>query len=171
MRRNLWILVAAAFLFSAGVLAAGEKAGEEKTAAAKMPAHAMYVPADIKWTDAPPILPPGAKAAVLEGDPSKPGYFAMRLRVPDGYKIMPHWHPNVERVTVISGTLNLGMGDTFDQSKGHAMPAGTYATMQPEVHHFAWMTGETEIQITTLGPWKVVYINPDDDPSKAAAKK
>jgi hypothetical protein len=34
------------------------------------------------------------------------------------------------------------------------------------VHHFAWTTGETEIQITTLGPWKLVYVNPKDDPSK-----
>ena len=108
--------------------------------------------------------------AVLEGDPSKPGYFAMRLKTPDGYKIMPHWHPNVERITVISGTLNMGLGDTFDESKGHAMTAGTYGTMQPKARHYAWTTGDTELQITTLGPWKLVYVNPADDPSKSAKK-
>jgi Domain of unknown function (DUF4437) len=162
MKRTLWILAFSALICSAGILAADEK----KTATAKMPDHTMFAPADIQWTDAPSVLPAGAKAAVLDGDPSKPGYFAMRLKVPDGYKIMPHWHPNVERITVISGTLNMGLGDTFDESKGHAMSAGTYGAIQPKVHHFAWTTGETEIQITTLGPWKLVYVNPKDDPSK-----
>lgn len=145
-------------------------AGEKPMAASKLPGHQVYAPADIQWKDAPPILPAGAKAAVLDGDPGKPGYFAMRLKMPDGYKIMPHWHPNVERVTVVSGTLNLGFGDTFDQSKGHAMTVGTYGMMQPNVHHFAWATGETEIQITTIGPWKLVYVNPNDDPSRMAKK-
>jgi hypothetical protein len=162
MKRTLWILAFLGFICSASVLTADEK----KTATAKMPDHTMFAPADIQWTDAPSVLPAGAKAAVLDGDPSKPGYFAMRLKVPDGYKIMPHWHPNVERITVISGTLNMGLGDTFDESKGHAMSAGTYGAIQPKVHHFAWTTGETEIQITTLGPWKLVYVNPKDDPSK-----
>jgi hypothetical protein len=151
------VLVLASFAFAADA--------KKKTMAAA-PAHATYAPADIKWMDAPAVLPAGAKAAVLEGDPSKPGYFAMRLSAPDGYKIPPHWHPNVERVTVISGTLHIGMGDTFDESKGQAMPAGTYATMQPKVHHFAWTEGDTVIQLTTLGPWKLVYVNPKDDPSK-----
>ena len=161
MRKKFALLSTLALVVSTLAFAADQK----KTAAAA-PAHTMYAPADIKWTDAPPILPAGAKAAVLEGDPSKGGYFAMRLKVPDGYKIMPHWHPNVERVTVISGTAYIGEGDKFDESKGHEMPAGTYSTMRPHMHHFAWTKGETELQITTLGPWKLVYVDPKDDPSK-----
>jgi hypothetical protein len=167
MRKKYLLASLVVLLFgSLGVVAAPEK----KMAAAKAPEHQMYSPAELKWTDAPPVLPAGAKAAVLEGDPAKPGYFAMRLKFPDGYKIMPHWHPNVERITVISGTINLGMGDTFDESKTHAMSAGTYSTMQPKVHHFGWAKGETELQITTIGPWKLVYVNPKDDPSKTAKK-
>ena len=162
MKRSLSILAAVA------LLCAGMAAAHEKKATAKKAAHTMFLPVDIKWTNAPPTLPAGAEMAVLDGDPAKPGYFAMRLRAPDGYKIMPHWHPNVERVTVISGTMYIGMGDTFDESKGHEMPAGTYATMQPKVNHFAWMKGDTEIQLTTMGPWKLVYVNPKDDPSKAS---
>lgn len=161
MTKKVALLSALALLAAITAFAADQK----KTTAAPA-THTMYAPADIQWTDAPAILPSGAKAAVLEGDPAKPGYFAMRLKVPDGYKIMPHWHPNVERVTVISGTLNMGLGDTFDESKGHAMTPGTYGSIQPKVHHYAWATGETEIQITTLGPWKLVYVNPKDDPSK-----
>jgi len=164
MRTRFWVAVASVLVLSGGLVAA------EKKGMAKMPEHTMYTPADIKWVDAPPILPPGAKAAVLDGDPSKPGYFAMRLKVPDGYKIMPHWHPNVERLTIISGTLHMGLGDTFTETGAHAMTAGTYATMQPKVHHYAWAEGDTELQITTLGPWKLVYVNPKDDPSKMAKK-
>jgi quercetin dioxygenase-like cupin family protein len=59
-----------------------------------------------------------------------------RVKVPDGYKIPPHTHPKPERVTVVSGTFNLGMGGTFDASKTEALPAGTYGTCPPDMKHF-----------------------------------
>jgi len=165
-KRFLTISLVLLAIGAAGALSAGE----QKAAAKKIPAHTMFTPADIQWVDGPPSLPPGAKMAVLDGDPSKPGYFAMRLKVPDGYKIMPHWHPNVERLTILSGTLHMGLGDTFSETGAHAMTAGTYGTMQPKVRHYAWTEGETELQINTIGPWKLVYVNPADDPSKSAKK-
>ena len=161
MKRTSFVVSLVLLAGSVAIVAAGEK-----KVAAKGPDHTMFAPADIQWSDAPPVLPAGAKVAILEGDPSKPGFFVMRLRMPGGYKIMPHWHPISERLTILSGTLNLGMGDTFDETKGHAMPAGTYATMAPKVHHYAWTEGDTELQIATTGPWKLVYVNPKDDPSK-----
>jgi quercetin dioxygenase-like cupin family protein len=130
------------------------------------PEHGLFRPEQVNWKDGPPSLPPGAKFAVLEGDPSKEGYFAMRLKLPSGYKIPPHTHPNVERVTVISGTFHLGMSDTFDEAAAHALPAGSYTFMQPGMKHFAWAEGETEVQITTIGPWKINYLNPADDPRR-----
>ena len=123
-------------------------------------------PERVEWKDGPPSLPPGAKFAVLEGDPSKGGYFAMRLRLPDGYRVPAHWHPNVERVTVISGTLHLGMGDRFGEGDARRLPAGSYAFMPPGMRHFAWAEGETVIQIATLGPWEIHYVNPADDPRR-----
>src|SRR6187397_1283076 len=99
--------------------------GASGAAEDNQPQH-MYTPSEIKWQAGPPSLLPGAQMAVLEGDPAKPGFFAMRLRFPDGYKVMPHWHPKQERVTIISGTLNLGMADTYDASKVHALTAGSY---------------------------------------------
>ena len=141
-------------------------ASAQMAAKEKMPTHGIFTPSDIKWMDAPPILPPGAKIAILEGDPAKPGLFTMRLKLPDGYKIPPHWHPAVEHVTVVSGTFNVGLGDTFDETKGNTMPAGTFAYLAPKMHHFAWTKGETEIQVHALAPWKLVYVNPADDPSK-----
>src|SRR5262245_49106146 len=97
---------------------------------------AVYKPADLKWTDGPASLPTGAKIAVLEGDPTKAGPFVFRVKVPDGYKIPPHTHPKAERVTVISGTFHLGMGETFDATKTQELPAGTYGTWPAEMKHF-----------------------------------
>src|SRR5262245_7678671 len=86
----------------------------DEQAKATSGAWALYVPAAISWKAGPDSLPPGAKMAILEGDPAKEGFFTMRLLMPDGYRVAPHWHPNVERLTIISGTVNLGTGDRFD---------------------------------------------------------
>ena len=98
--------------------------------------HKMVAPSDIKWADGPPSLPPGAKFAVLEGDPAKPGPFTVRLQFPAGYKIPAHTHPTAERVTVISGTFNMGMADKFDEAAGREMVAGSFAIMPAGMKHF-----------------------------------
>jgi quercetin dioxygenase-like cupin family protein len=124
----------------------------------------MLTPNEFQWQDGPPSLPPGAKSAILEGDPAKPGFFAMRIKLPDGYRIPPHYHPGVERVTVISGTFNLGHGDKFDPASAKPLPPGSYSTMQPGMKHFAFAKGETIVQVATTGPWGITYVNPADDP-------
>ena len=127
-------------------------------------AASLHPPGGIEWKDGPASLPPGAKIAVLEGDPSKPGPFVFRVKVPDGYRIPPHTHPKPERVTVISGSFHLGMGDQFDAKKATALPAGTYGTWPPGMKHFVWVEGETVVQFHGDGPWKIEYVNPADDP-------
>ena len=89
---------------------------------ASMPAIAaddhVAVSADqLKWGPAPPAFPKGAQIAVLAGSPSKDGLYVLRLKVPAGYKVPPHIHPNDENITVISGTFNIGMGGAFDEKK------------------------------------------------------
>ena len=126
-------------------------------------------PATIQWREGPPSMLPGAKMAILEGDPAKEGFFTMRLKVPDGYRVLPHSHPNTERLTIIQGTVHLGTGDRFDAGATRALPAGTYSSMPPRMTHFAWMEGETILQLSSIGPWEVVYVNPADDP-RASAK-
>src|SRR5687767_7634504 len=85
-------------------------AGAAATApAAAMDQHTIVPPQEIKWGPAPAVLPPGAEAAVLFGDPGKEGLFALRLKLPAGYSVPPHTHPVDEAVTVISGTFGLGM--------------------------------------------------------------
>ena len=124
-------------------------------------------PADkIKWQDGPASLPKGAQIAVLEGDPTKEGPFVFRVKIPDGYRVPPHTHPKTERVTVISGTFNFGMGTKFDQKATQAMPAGAYGYWPAGMTHFVWAKGETVLQFHGIGPWSIQYVNPDDDPRK-----
>ena len=126
----------------------------------------LYRPADVQWKDGPASLPAGARFVVLEGDPAKDGQFTMRLRLPDGYRIPPHYHGGVEHVTVVSGTFHVGMGATFDKAAAKPMPAGTFGYWPPPMRHFAWAEGETVLQLHGLGPWTVTYVNPADDPRK-----
>jgi anti-sigma factor ChrR (cupin superfamily) len=151
-------------LTAAGVAAAWAVSASARHDKREAMEAAIHRPDGLSWKDGPPSLPSGVKFAVLEGDPSKPGPFVFRVKVPDGYRIPPHTHPKPERVTVISGTFHLGMGDTFDVTKGEALPAGTYGTWPPGMKHFVWVKGETVVQFHGDGPWAISYVNPADDP-------
>ena len=122
-------------------------------------------PADIKWTDA--SFGPGAKIAVLEGDLKQAVPFTMRLKVPPNFKIHAHTHPVFERVTVMSGTFYLGIGEAFDAAKAKAYPAGSVTMMPPGMPMFAYTTDEEAVlQIHGTGPWGIDYLRPEDDPRK-----
>jgi quercetin dioxygenase-like cupin family protein len=119
----------------------------------------------IKWGVAPPVVPKGAQAAVLAGDPFKNGSeYTLRLKMPDGYKIPPHWHPTDENVTVLSGKLGAGMGDKFNPASGEIINRGGFVRIPRTVHHFAWAEGATTIQVSGLGPFAFHYLNPAEDP-------
>lgn len=151
-------------IMAASLLAAASAAAAQSSAA---PHAAVFTPGAFAWQPAPAILPPGAQLAVVEGDPSQPGAFTMRLRMPDGYRIPPHYHPAEERVTVIQGTFRVGMGERSGADMT-ALPAGSYAQLTPLTRHFARAEGETIIQLHGTGPWSLVYVNPSDDPRNAA---
>jgi len=127
-------------------------------------AHKIIAQSDVKWGPAPDILPKGAEAALLFGDPSKEGLFVLRLKFPAAYAVAPHTHPVMEVVTVISGTGKLGMGETADPGNTAVLPAGSFFALPPDMAHFAYFDEETVIQITTNGPWGLTYVNPEDDP-------
>lgn len=130
-------------------------------------AQNAFTPDQVKYGPPPPFLPPGAQLAVLEGDPMAPsGDFTIRLKMPDGYRIAPHTHPHRENVTVLSGTLKVGMGDQFDTGKMMSFAAGSFAYLDPSMHHYAAASGETVIQIHGSSPAQFNYINPADDPGR-----
>jgi len=113
---------------------------------------------------ASPALPKGAQQAIVVGDPAKEGGYVVRSKLPAGYKVPPHTHPNDENVTVISGTFYIGFGDKFDESKGQAVKAGGFVQAPKGVQHFAWVTEETVIQLHGVGPGGITYVNSADDP-------
>jgi len=126
-----------------------------------------FTPDSVPWAPAPVFMRPGAQLAVLEGDPSASnGDFTIRLKMPDGYRIAPHWHPKRENVTVLSGTLKVGMGDRFDESKMGDFPAGSFAYLDPDMHHYVMASGEVVVQVHGMSPLQINYINPEDDPSR-----
>jgi hypothetical protein len=138
-------------------------AAEKKQAAGK---HVMITATDVKWGPNPPGLPAGAEVAVLDGDPAKAGMFTMRVKVPDGYLVQPHWHPTDEHLTVLSGNLMMATGSKWDDAALHDMTAGSYSKMPRRVNHFVKVKGETIFQVSAMGPFAITYVNPNDDPRK-----
>lgn len=132
------------------------------------PAHAapMVNASDLKWGPAPPAFDAGAQMAVVDGDPTKPGPFVIRAKFPAGFKVMPHWHPTDESVTVISGTLAAGMGEKWDDSAMKTFTAGAFARMPKKTPHYVQAKEETIVQVHGTGPFTLTYVNPADDPRK-----
>jgi len=159
MRASLLSAVALLLPFTS---ISAQETGRAKTNAART--ATVVLPDAVSWGPAPASLPAGVTASVLEGDPTKGKAFTMRLRMPDGYKIPPHFHPAMEHVTVVSGALKVGMSDRFDEGQMKTLPAGSFAAIPPRMHHYAMAQGETVIQLHGIGPWRIVYLNKADDP-------
>lgn len=160
-KRTLLVVATLPFLF---VSWAHAQTPEETLADPGPDQHLTYRVADVEWRDGPGSFEPGSEFAVLEGNPGEAGVFTMRIRMPDGFRIAPHWHPNVERVTVVSGTFHLGSGETLDPDATTPLGPGSYTSMPPGMRHYAIAEGETVIQLTSVGPWIINYVDPDDDP-------
>jgi mannose-6-phosphate isomerase-like protein (cupin superfamily) len=152
------IVAAAAFVLAA----------EQSTSASATTEHRVVRPADLKWGEAPPGLPAGGKMAALNGDPTQAGAFTVRLKAPAGYKVMPHTHPTAERLTVISGSFKIGMGEKFDEASMQQMSPGSYIVLPAGMAHYAKGAGKgSVVQIDSEGPFQINYVNPTDDPRNA----
>ena len=161
MKRNLLLALAVAGFFAG--------AGQFSPLITEAHPHETnaVTPDKIVWGPAPPVVRPGAQFAVLEGDPTAAsGDYTIRLKMPDGFRISPHWHPLRENVTIMSGTFKVGMGDEFDASKMNAFVAGSFAYLDPDMHHYAMAVGETIVQVHGQAPLQFNYVNPKDDPSR-----
>lgn len=156
------LLIAVAFASPAAIGLGGASAQHVGTHGQQ---HVAVTPDDLKW-DAVPSLPPGAQIAVIEGPLTEARPFTFRLKLPANYRIPPHSHPAIERVTVLSGTFHLGAGDKVDRSTAKALPAGSLTIMPSGMTHFAYTEQETVVQLNGQGPWAIQYANPADDPRK-----
>ena len=156
MNKRSTILLAATLTLSTAVVVAQQSdAGARITAAAEM-----------QWKAGPPTLPSGAQIVVLDGDPTKPGPFTIRLKIPAGYQIPPHTHPAAaERITVISGAVRLGIGEKFDASGGRELQAGGFAVVPAGVPHCASASSDAILQIHSEGPFERKFVDPAHDPA------
>lgn len=124
----------------------------------------------IKWGDVPPSLPRGAQMAVLQGDPSKPEPFVLRLKAPANYRIAPHWHSNDENLTVLSGAFHLGMGERADRATAQVLRPGAFHFLPARTNHYAFTTAPTVLQVHGQGPFDITYLDAKDNPDKSAPK-
>ena len=103
------------------------------------------------------------KIAILQGDPMTPGRsFTVRLSGTDGTKIAPHWHPTTENVTVIKGSLLLGMGSKWDAASMNEIPVGGFVSAPAQMRHYAQCKGDTVVQVNGIAPFVVNFVGPDD---------
>jgi hypothetical protein len=163
--RPIVVATGALCLCVAGTLVHAQRGGAMAGAHAAE-GQAFVSAKDIQWGPAPPFLPKGAKVAILQGDPSKPGPFVLRLMTPPRYKIAPHWHSQDEYLTVISGTLYIGTSDTFEPSRARGLTAGGFHYLPAKSHHFAYSKTATVVQVNGNGPFDITYVHPADDPRK-----
>jgi quercetin dioxygenase-like cupin family protein len=123
-------------------------------------------PGTLKWGDAPSVLPKGAQLVVITGDPGKAGPYVIRVKVPAGYQIPAHWHSTAENLTVLSGSVQVGMGDKLDKTSSTKLGVGSFTYLPAKMNHFLWASVPAIFQIHAQGPFDIVYVNPSDDPSR-----
>src|SRR5262249_53265818 len=122
---------------------------------------------DIEWKPFP-AFPPDVRLAVVVGEPSKPGLYTIRVKVPHGVKLMPHQHPEDRIYTVISGIFYIGLGEEFDADKLQPYPPGAVVVLPGDTPHFHWAkSGEYVTQVAAIGPLGLEYLDSNDDPRTA----
>jgi quercetin dioxygenase-like cupin family protein len=131
------------------------------------PGEAVFraiLPEEVEWKPFP-AFPPSARLAILIGDPTQPGPYVIRVKVPQGVKLMPHRHPEDRIYTVISGVFYIGFGEKFDRDTVKAYPPGSVIVLPGETWHFHWAkSGEYVSQVNAIGPLGLEYQDPHDDP-------
>jgi quercetin dioxygenase-like cupin family protein len=122
------------------------------------------LPETVDWQPFP-AFPPSARLAVVAGNPTEPGLYTIRVKLPGGVKLMPHRHPEDRTYTVISGVFYIGLGERFDDENLVAYPAGAVILLPGGTPHFHWAkSGDYVTQVSAIGPLGLDYIVAEDDP-------
>jgi quercetin dioxygenase-like cupin family protein len=158
-----WLAVAVLCALASPVLAQDDQKIDRMVSEA----HKVFQKGDIDWKDEP-ILPKGAKSALVVGDPSKAGVFIAYLKFPADYVIPAHTHPFTEVVTVLKGQVGNGFGDKLDRDKGELLDAGSSFMLPGDHPHYLWNEEEAVVLLIATGPWDIKYVDPKDDPRKGS---
>jgi len=122
--------------------------------------------ANEKWEKGPDFLESGAEMQPLEKETKEKGMSSIKIKLPEGYKIPPHWYKDKVRIDVLSGVLYMGSGDRLDKENAKPVKAGNFRVLPPEMHSYGFVDGPAIIKLTTVAPWDIKYVNPKDDPRK-----
>ena len=115
------------------------------------------LPESLRWVSPPNVS--GLQAAWVLGAEQKPGPYILRVRLASGARIPPHTHPDERNSTVLEGTLYVGFGDTFDETKVVAIPAGAVYVAPANVPHYVWAKdGEAMYQEAGVGPSGTAFV-------------
>jgi len=125
--------------------------------------HDYALPDEIEWGEGPDFIEPGSELAVLAGNPAE-GAFTVRLRLPEGYDIHAHTHPEPKYLTVIEGAMYIGTGEELDKDDGTRIPAGGFVEVPAGHMHYEWFEEETILQVHMNAPIVVNYVDPERDP-------
>jgi len=114
-------------------------------------------------------FPPEARLAVLVGEPTQPGPYLVRVRLPAGTRMMPHKHTEDRIYTVLSGIFYIGLGEEFDEAKLTAHAPGSVLVLPGGQAHFHWAkSGEYITQVSAIGPLGFAYVDSSHDPRSHA---
>jgi mannose-6-phosphate isomerase-like protein (cupin superfamily) len=160
MKSLLWV--------PALLLATSVASAQTGSSASNPAAPAAHLVPEIKWGPVPSALPTGAQIAVLQGNPFGEGEYTLRLKMPGGYTVPPHFHPTDEMLTVISGNLLFAHGDNVDRNATTRLATGNFVTAPKEGHHYVIASGPTVVQVHGRGPFAITYVHPQDDPRGAS---
>src|SRR3989475_1504519 len=89
------------------------------------PGQAVFrsvLPEQLDWMPFP-AFPPSVRLAIVVGQPSEPGPYVIRVKVPSGVKMMPHRHPEDRVCTVMSAAFYIRLVRQFARDKVEAYPA------------------------------------------------
>ena len=113
----------------------------------------VITPTEIKWEESS-----RGQNSTLAGDPRKPGAYVTRSKWPPNTVNPPHYHPESEEITVISGTWYIGEGLTMDPEKAIALPAGSFVVVNAKTwHYFLTKSDPAEVEFWGMGPRTNIY--------------
>jgi len=116
------------------------------------------LPDNLHWIDAPGGLPLQA-VWILDAE-LKPEPYLIRVKLNAGGRIPPHTHPDARNSTVLSGTLYVGFGATFDELKLVAIPSGAVYVAPAQVPHFVAAKEAVLYQEAGMGPTGTILVKP-----------
>ena len=118
--------------------------------------HGVMSADKLTWGLFDPKQPKGIQIAVLFGDPTKPGPFVVRLKIPAGLELGSHTHSAPEQINIVSGKAKVSWGVKADIAAGDDLTPGSFFWMNAGDHHDFKAIDETIVELHSMGPFDMI---------------